>query len=56
VHPLLFDFGTFELGPFDIPLRLPSYGAAMLVGVILGWLIVRRLGRRVEPELPWADF
>jgi phosphatidylglycerol:prolipoprotein diacylglycerol transferase len=56
MHPLLLDFGTLDLGPFEIPLRLPSYGTAMLVGVVLGWLIVRRLGRRVEPRLPWADF
>ena len=56
MHPLIFDFGTFDLGPFEIPLRLPSYGTAMLVGVLLGWLIVKRLGRRVAPEMPWADF
>ncbi len=56
MHPLLFDFGTWQLGPLEIPLRLPSYGVAMLTGVILGWLIVSRLGRRVEPDLEWIDF
>ena len=55
MHPLIFDFGSFDLGPLEIPLRLPSYGTAMLLGVVLGWLIVRRLGRRVAPEAPWAD-
>ena len=55
MHPLIFDFGTFDLGPFEIPLRLPSYGTAMLLGVLLGWIIVKRLGRRVAPRAPWAD-
>ena len=40
MHPLLFDLGTFQLGPLEVPLRLPSYGAAMLAGVLLGWFIV----------------
>lgn len=56
MHPLIFDFGTLDLGPVTIPLRLPSYGTAMLLGVVLGWLIVRRLGRRVAPEVEWSDF
>ena len=38
MHPLIFDLGRVQLGPFDVPLRLPSYGAAMLLGMVLGWL------------------
>ena len=56
MHPLIFDFGVFALGPFEIPLRLPSYGFAMLSGAVLGWLVVRHLGKRVDPELPWSDY
>ncbi len=56
MHPLIFDFGTFDVGPLSIPLRLPAYGTAMLVGVVLGWLIVNRLGRRVAPDFEWVDF
>lgn len=56
MHPLIFDFGVLELGPVAIPVRLPSYGLAMLLGMVLGWFIVRRLGRRVAPEEPWLDF
>lgn len=55
MHPILFDLGTVDLFGLEIPLRLPSYGTAMLVGVVLGWLVVRRLGRRILPEAPWAD-
>jgi len=55
MHPLIFDLGRFQLGPFDVPLRLPSYGVAMLLGMVLGWLVVRYLGRRVAPEEPWLD-
>lgn len=55
MHPILFDFGTVDLFGYEIPLRLPSYGTAMLVGVVLGWLIVKRLGRRVAPGAPWPD-
>ena len=55
MHPLIFDFGTLELGPFEIPLRLPSYGLFMLIGILLGWLIVTRLGRRVALDMPWRD-
>lgn len=56
MHPLIFDLGTFELGPVTFPLRLPSYGLAMLLGMVLGWFIVRRFGRRVAPDEPWLDF
>lgn len=55
MHPLIFDFGRLQIGPLDLPIRLPSYGVAMLVGMLLGWWIVRRLGRRVAPDEPWLD-
>ncbi len=51
MHPVLLDLG--EVG--GLPLRITSYGAAMLLAMIVGWLIVRRLGPRVDPEAPWTD-
>jgi phosphatidylglycerol:prolipoprotein diacylglycerol transferase len=51
VHPILLDLG--EAG--GLPLRITSYGAAMLLAMVVGWLVVRRLGPRVDPDVPWTD-
>lgn len=51
MHPILLDPG--EAG--GLPLRITSYGAAMLLAMVVGWLVVRRLGRRVDPRAPWTD-
>lgn len=51
MHPVLLDLGTVA----GVPLRITSYGAAMLTAMIVGWWLVRQLGRRVDPEAPWTD-
>ena len=53
MRPFLFDFGEMQLGPLVFPLRVPSYGAAMMLAIIVGWFVVRRLGARVAPHVPW---
>lgn len=55
MHPILLDFGELHLGPLTLPLRVTGYGAAMVLGMLLGWLVVRRLGRRQAPQAPWTD-
>lgn len=55
MHPLIFDFGEVQIGAWTLPVRLPAYGFFMLLGIVVGWLVVRALGRRVEPEAPWED-
>lgn len=51
MHPILLDLGTVG----GIPLRITSYGAAMLLAMVVGWWLVRRLGRGVDPRVPWSD-
>jgi phosphatidylglycerol:prolipoprotein diacylglycerol transferase len=55
MHPILVDFGNVTLGPLTLPLRITSYGAAMVLAMLVGWLVVRRLGRESDPRLPWQD-
>lgn len=55
MHPLLLDFGTWTVGGLEIPLRIPAYGTFMLLGMLAAWLVVRRLGLRVDPDLDWTD-
>lgn len=51
MHPVLFELG--EIG--GAPVRITGYGVMMLLAMIAGWALVRRLGRRVDPEAPWTD-
>ncbi len=51
MHPVLFELG--EIG--GAPVRITGYGVMMLVAMIAGWALVRRLGRRIDPEAPWTD-
>lgn len=51
MHPVLLDLGS--VGGF--PLRITSYGAFMLLGMLVGWWLVRGFGRRVDRRIPWSD-
>ncbi|MEM7048838.1 MAG: prolipoprotein diacylglyceryl transferase family protein [Acidobacteriota bacterium] len=51
MHPILLD--SEFLG---VPLRITSYGAAMALAIIVGWLLVSHFGRQRLPQAPWADF
>ena len=55
MHPLLLDFGSWTIGGMEIPLRIPAYGTFMLLGMLAGWMVVRKLGPRVDPDLDWSD-
>lgn len=56
MHPILLDFGTIRLGNLEIPLRIGSYGLFFAGGLVVGYLVMKQLGRRYSREANWADF
>lgn len=55
MFPILIDFGEISLFGFDLPLRIPAYGFFYAAALIVGWLMLRKLGREVYPDAPWTD-
>lgn len=55
MHPILVDFGTLELFGRSIPIVIGSYGLLYSLGIVASWLIVRHLGRQLDPAGSWTD-
>lgn len=55
MYPILIDFGHVTLFGFDLHLRLPAYGTFYAAALIVGWLLLRKLGRERYPDAPWTD-
>jgi phosphatidylglycerol---prolipoprotein diacylglyceryl transferase len=55
MRPFLFTFGEIHVGGTAVPLGLPGYGVAVLLGMLLGGIVWARLGARAYPEVPWRN-
>src|SRR5262245_53979026 len=53
MRPFLFPIGEIHVGGTVVPLGIPSYGAAVLIGMLLGGVVWAQLGSRAYPEIPW---
>jgi phosphatidylglycerol:prolipoprotein diacylglycerol transferase len=55
MHPVLVDFGTIHLGGRAVPLVIGGYGVMFALAILCGWVLTRRLGRDIDPRVPWTD-
>ena len=55
MYPVLVDFGTLRIGGFAIPIVLGGYGLMFSLAIVAAWLWVRKLGREIDPTVPWTD-
>ena len=55
MHPILIDFGQISLLGYEFHLRLPAYGTFYAAALVIGWLMVKKLGRERYPDAPWTD-
>jgi phosphatidylglycerol:prolipoprotein diacylglycerol transferase len=55
MYPILVDLGEVSLWGLTVPLRLPAYGVFVVLGILVGWLGFRHVGRAYRPNAPWTD-
>ncbi len=55
MHPLLFDFGTLQIGGAKVPLVIGGYGVMFALAAVSGWIWLMVLGRQISREVPWTD-
>lgn len=55
MYPILFDFGEFTLFGQTFHPMIGGYGFFYALGIVVGWLWFRGLGRQLTKDAPWTD-
>lgn len=55
MHPVLWDFGKITIAGKSFPIVIGSYGFFFALAVVVGWILVRWLGRQSYADAPWMD-
>jgi phosphatidylglycerol:prolipoprotein diacylglycerol transferase len=55
VYPILYEFGTIEIGGAKIPVLIGGYGVLFALAIGVAWIGTILLGRKLSREAPWTD-